>query len=149
MRLRLRSLENVELFGICDQPVASKDTTVLREVICVEDTHDSDQLIEAAKQLQQKHGPLNRIVTTYETLLEPVAQTVEALGLEGMSVATVRRALNKSSLIATLKEAGVGTARSLVCTDEAQARSFTHEFGLSRRIETTERQRRARHLGHS
>ncbi|HKU75053.1 MAG TPA: ATP-grasp domain-containing protein [Pyrinomonadaceae bacterium] len=125
----ITKLENVELFGICDQPFATDETTLFREVVGVADTHDSDQLIATAKQLQQKHGPLNRIVTTYETLLEPVAQTVEALSLEGMSVATVRRALNKSSLIATLKEAGVGTARSLVCTAEAQARSFTHEVG--------------------
>ena len=120
----ITKLENVELFGICDQALATDD--VFQEVVCVKDTHDPDQLIEAAKQLLQKHGSLDRIVTTYETLLEPVAQTVEALELEGMSVATVRRALNKSSLIATLREAGIGTARSLVCTDETQARSFAH-----------------------
>ena len=125
----ITKLENVELFGICDGPVANNNRSIFRDVVCIRDTHDSDQLIATAKQLQQKHGPLNRIVTTYETLLEPVAQTVEALGLEGMSVATVRRALNKSSLIATLREAGVGTARSLVCTDAAQARNFTHELG--------------------
>ena len=126
----IAKLDNVELLGICDKPFASDETTLFREVVCVADTHDSDQLIATAKQLQQKHGPLNRIVTTYETLLEPVAQSVEALGLEGMSVATVRRALNKSSLIATLKEAGVGTARSLVCTDEPQSRRFAHELGF-------------------
>ena len=120
-------LDNVELFGICEQAV---ETGNFRDVVYVADTHNLDQLLEAAKQLQQKHGPLNRIVTTYETLLEPVALTVEALGLEGMSVATVRRALNKSSLIATLREAGIGTARSQVCTDEAQARSFAHELGF-------------------
>jgi len=124
----IAKLENVELFGICDEPFATDD--VFRDVICVADTHDSDQLTAAAKQLQHKHGPLSRIVTTYETLLEPVAKTVEALGLEGISVATVRRALNKSSLIATLKEAGVGTARSLVCTDEGEARRFAHELGF-------------------
>ncbi len=122
-------LENVELFGICDQPLANNDQTLFRDVISVPDTHDSGQLIEAAKELQQKHGPLNRIVTTYETLLEPVAQTVEAFGLEGMSVATVRRALNKSSLIATLKEAGIGTAQSQVCTGDAEARNFASELG--------------------
>ncbi|HEU4933505.1 MAG TPA: hypothetical protein VFT48_15580, partial [Pyrinomonadaceae bacterium] len=126
----ISSLENVELFGICDQPFANDDQTIFRGVVCIADTHDSEQLIEAVKQLQQKHGPLNRIVTTYETLLEPVAQTVEAFGLEGMNVTTVRRALNKSSLITTLKEAGIGTARSLVCTDELQARRFAHELGF-------------------
>jgi hypothetical protein len=123
----ITKLDNVELFGICDQPIATDD--VFREVVGVSDTHDPNQLLEAAKQLQQRHGPLNRIVTTYETLLEPVAQTVEALGLEGMSVSTVRRALDKSQLIATLRQAGIGTAQSLVCTDEIQARRFAHELG--------------------
>ncbi|HEY0725520.1 MAG TPA: hypothetical protein VGD41_16285, partial [Pyrinomonadaceae bacterium] len=47
------------------------------------------------------------------------------LGLEGMSVAIVQRALDKSSLIATLKKAGIDTARSRVCTNEAEARCFT------------------------
>ena len=123
----ITQLDNIELLGICDQPCATDD--LFREVVCVRDTHDSDQLIEAAKQLQQKHGPVDRIVTTYETLLEPVAQTVEALGLEGMSVATVQRALNKSNLIATLRQAGIGTAQSLVCTDETQTRHFAQDLG--------------------
>ena len=121
----ITKLDNVELFGICEQPF--DDTSIFREILSVSDTHDSVQLLEAARKLQQDHGPLNSIVTTYETLLEPVAQTVEALGLEGMSVATVQRALDKSSLIATLKKAGIDTARSRVCTNEAEARCFTKQ----------------------
>ena len=120
-------LENVKLFGIGEQSCPTYN--LFHDQICVANTHDSDQLIEAAKHLQRKHGSLNRIVTTYETLLEPVAQATEALGLEGMSVATVQRALNKSNLIATLREAGIGTARSRVCTDEAQARRFAQNLG--------------------
>ena len=123
----ITQLDNVELFGVCEQAL---EIDGFREVVRVADTHDSVQLLEAAKQLQQKHGALNRIVTTYETLLAPVAQTVETLGLQGMSVATVRRALNKASLIATLRAAGIGTARSQVCTDEAQARSFAASLGF-------------------
>lgn len=123
----ITQLDNIELFGICDQHLATDD--LFREVICVTDTHNPHQLIDAAKQLQQKHGSLHRIVTTYETLLEPVAKTTEALGLEGMSVATVQRALNKSNLITTLREAGIGTARSRVCADEAQARRFAQSLG--------------------
>jgi hypothetical protein len=123
----ITKLDNVELFGICEQAL---ETDNFRDVVCVADTHDSDQLIVAAKQLQQKHGSLTRIVTTYETLLEPVAQTVEALALEGMSVATVRRTLDKSSLITTLKQAGIGTARSRVCATEAEARGFARELSF-------------------
>lgn len=123
-------LGNVELLGICNHPFLNDDRSVFREVVCVDDTNDSTQLLEAARLLRQKHGPLNRIVTTYEILLEPVAQTVEALGLEGMSVETVRRALNKSALIATLRQAGIGVARSQICTDEASSRSFAVRLGF-------------------
>ena len=120
-------LENVALLGICEQPATSD---VFVEVAHVTDTHDSNQLIEAARLLQQKNGPLNRIVTTQETLLEAVAQTAETLGIEGMSVATVRRALDKSLLKAVFKQAGVATPRSRVFTSESEARSFVNERGL-------------------
>ncbi|HET6975895.1 MAG TPA: hypothetical protein VFI24_06215 [Pyrinomonadaceae bacterium] len=123
----IEKLENVELFGICEQPFATDNTNIFREVVTVSDTLDFEQLLAKAKKLQQKHGPLKSIVTTYEILLEAVAKTVEALGLEGMSVATVERALDKSSLIATLKKAGISTARSRVCTHEAEARCFTKQ----------------------
>ena len=122
--LAIRQLENVSLLGICEQPCNSE---VFTDVICVADTHDSAQLIEAARVLQHKHGALDRIVTTHEVLLEPVAKTVETLGLEGMSVATVRRALDKSLLKATFEQAGIATPRSRVCNSHADARSFARE----------------------
>ena len=114
-------LENVALLGICEQ---SNTNDVFVDIAHVADAHDSNQLIEAARRLQEKHGPLNKIVTTQETLLQPVAHTVEALELNGMSVATVRRALDKSLLKATLEQAGIATPRSLVFTSESEARSF-------------------------
>jgi hypothetical protein len=125
--LAITKLENVYLLGICDGPVAG-DTGVFKDLVSVADTHDCNQLLEAAQLLQQKHGALDRIVTTYETLLEPVAQTVEALGLQGMSVATVRGALDKSLLKATFAQAGIGTACNRVFTSEAQARQCIHEL---------------------
>ena len=48
----ITQLENVELFGICDQHLATDD--IFREVVCVVDTHDSNQLTAAAKQLQRR-----------------------------------------------------------------------------------------------
>jgi len=120
-------LENVALLGICEQPNTSD---MFVDVAQVTDTHDSIQLIEAARLLQQRYGPLNKIVTTQETLLEPVAQTVEALGIHGMSVATVRRALDKSLLKATLEQAGIATPRSRVFTSDSEARSFVDELGF-------------------
>lgn len=125
----ITKLENVLLLGICDEPLTGDGTGIFQDVVSVADTNDSNQLLEAAKLLQQKHGALDRIVTTYETLLEPVAQTVEALGIQGMSVATVRRALDKSLLKATFEQAGIGTARNRVFTSEAEGRQFVDEIG--------------------
>ena len=124
--LAITKLNNICLLGICEQ-VSAVDA--FSDVACVADAHDSTQLIEAARLLQQKHGALDRIVTTYETLLEPVAKTVEALGLEGMSTATVRRALDKSLLKATFEQAGIATARSRVFTSDAEAQVFAREVG--------------------
>ena len=52
-----------------------------------------------------KHGSLDRIVTAQETLLDASAQAAEALGVGGMELAAVRRALDKSSLRSTLAQA--------------------------------------------
>ena len=124
--LAITKLGNVCLLGICEEPTT---LDAFYEVVRVSDAHDSAQLIEAARVLQQKHGVLDRIVTTYETLLEPVAKTVEALGLEGMSVATVQRALDKSLLKATFEQAGIATARSRVFMSDAEARLFVENVG--------------------
>jgi hypothetical protein len=58
-----------------------------------------------------------------------VAQTVETLGLQGMSVVTVRRALEKSSLKTVLKQAGINTPRSQVFIDGLEAQKFITEVG--------------------
>ncbi len=124
--LAIKKLSNICLLGICEQASA---VDAFSGVAFVADAHDSTQLIEAARLLQQKHGALDRIVTTYETLLEPVAKTVETLGLEGMSAATVRRTLDKSLLKATFEHAGIATARSRVLTSDAEAQVFAQEVG--------------------
>jgi hypothetical protein len=126
--MAITKLENVTLLGICEQPLTSDAAELFQGKVYVTDTHDSRQLLEAARALLEKHGALNRIVTTQETLLQPVAQIVEALGIDGMNVATVQRALDKSLLKATLEQAGIATARNRVFTSEAEARRFVAEL---------------------
>ena len=133
--LAITKLDNICLLGICEQPSAGD---AFSDVVCVADTHDSTQLIEAARLLQQKHGALDRIVTTYETLLEPVAKTVEALGLEGMSVATVRRALDKSQLKATFEQAGIAYRSQSSINQRSRSAVCSLNSGLSDRLEAIE-----------
>jgi hypothetical protein len=123
-------LDGVRLLGVCEDAPRDDANGVFAELTRVEDTHDAEQLIAAARRLAEKHGSLDQIVTAHETLLEPVAKACEALGLRGMSVATVRRALDKSCLKRILEGAGIETARDQLITSGDEARRFVAEVGF-------------------
>ena len=93
--------------------------------VVTRDLSDVEQVISAARQVREEHGSqpgsLDRIVTAQETLLETVALANEALGLPGLSVAAVRRTLDKSQLKSTLQAAGVNTPRYQVVRGLAEA----------------------------
>ena len=122
-------LDGVRLFCICER--AGSSAEIFEELVSVENVHDARQLTAAARELCERYGPLHQIVTAQETLLLPVAQANEALGLQrGMSAAVVSRVLDKSSLKRTLERAGIGTARDrLIMADEDAAR-FASEVGF-------------------
>lgn len=80
--------------------------------------------------LNDDHGPLDLIVTAQETLLEPVAAANERLGLPGMSVATVRRTLNKAQFKATLQSAGINTPRYELIKSRNDLQQFVNESGF-------------------
>jgi hypothetical protein len=92
----------------------------------VSDVHETEQLLAAAR----SYGNLTRIVTAQETLLLPVAEANEALGLAAMSSETVKRTLDKSRLKATLKAAGIKTPRDQMVTSVADAQSFARAVGF-------------------
>src|ERR1043165_480514 len=87
-------------------------------------------LLELARTLRDEHGSLERIVTAQETLLEAVALANEALGLPGLSVAAVRRTLDKSQFKSTLKAAGLDTPQYKVVTNSDEARAFAGQIGF-------------------
>ena len=115
----LANLDHVELLGIVERAVDI-------DTVQVADVHDADQLIAAAR----KFGWIDHIVTAQETLLEPVAKTREALGLTGMSSATVRQTLDKSQLKSTLRSAGVPTPSDRIVTSKSDAVRFLSEVGF-------------------
>jgi hypothetical protein len=126
----VKQLEDVVLLGICEDLPNPADAGLFTDVVRVNQVHDPLQLIDVARRLSEKHGVLERIVTVHETLLMPVAQACEALGLQGMSVSTVRRTLNKSSLKRVLREVGFETARDQLITDGAAAQRFVEQVGF-------------------
>jgi Phosphoribosylglycinamide synthetase, ATP-grasp (A) domain len=126
----IKQLDGVELFGVCEDVPGADAVPLFTDLIRLGDTHDPEQLIAAARGLADKHGRVERMVTATETLLHPVAEANETLGLQGMSVATVRRALDKSCLKATLERAGINTARDQLLTSSEEARRFAAEVGF-------------------
>jgi hypothetical protein len=125
----LGGLDGVRLLGVCEGADGADASEVFDELVYVEDVHDAERLIAAARTLAAKHGPVTQLVTAQETLLEAVARANEALALRGMDVSTVRRALDKSQLKRTLERAGVGTARDCLVTCDEDARRFAREAG--------------------
>ncbi len=105
----------------CANAIKDLDDVTLK--ICIA---DKDDLIETAKALPN----LYRIVTAQETLLATVAAANEALGLDAMSSEVVARTLDKSTLKATLREAGVTTPRDAIVNRADDARRFVEEVGL-------------------
>ena len=126
----IRKLNGVVLFGLGESESEMKARETFVDFIRVDDTHNPARLIDAARRLRDKHGPLEQIVTAQETLLEPVAIANEDLGLSGMSVATVRRVLDKSTLKASLDRVGVKTPRAAVLVNSNDATEFVSAAGF-------------------
>jgi hypothetical protein len=127
----INRLDKVQVLGIAETlPKGGNEAEVFAELVGLAAVDDAEALTAVARGLAQKHGRIDRIVTTTETLLEPVARASEALGLQGMSVATVRRALDKSCLKATLEGAGIHSARDQVLTNVEDASRFIAGVGF-------------------
>ena len=126
----IKSLANVCLLGIAEDLPHQKKDDVFDDLACVDDANDPNQLIAAAREFAERDGELDRIVTTHELLLESVAVASEAVGLQGMSIATVRQVLDKSRLKPILQRAGISTARDQVLTGSEDARLFVGEVGF-------------------
>ena len=107
------------------QAIAGLDNT---DVVTT-DVSGVEQLLEIARTLRNEHGCLERIVTAQETLLETVASANEALGLPGLSVAAVRRTLDKLQLKSTLKAAGIDTPRYEIVHGLIGAKEFVAAVG--------------------
>ncbi|MGH6891520.1 MAG: ATP-grasp domain-containing protein, partial [Dongiaceae bacterium] len=126
----IKQLDSIRLLGICEGLPDADGVPVFADLVRLADVHDTDQLTAAVCGLAEKHGKPDRVVTATETLLHPVASASETLGLQGMSMDTVRRALDKSSLKATLARAGINTARDQILTGSEDARRFACQVGF-------------------
>jgi biotin carboxylase len=96
----------------------------------VDDALDAQQLVDAARQLQQRFGKAVSLFGPLEQLQVPLAIAREALGIAGLSADAARNFRDKSRMKDVLRNAGIPCARHSLVGDAASARSFVARVGL-------------------
>jgi biotin carboxylase len=96
----------------------------------VEDILSTDQIVWAASELRQRHGPVGRFVTGQEHTQLQVAQARAALGIPGMSVEATRAFRDKARMKELLRAGGIPCARHGLAHDEAGAWLVARQIGF-------------------
>jgi hypothetical protein len=96
----------------------------------VDDALDPGQIASAVAGLQQQMGRIDRLVGALEQLQVPLAHVREAIGIEGMDVATAVNVRDKSRMKETLDAAGIPCARHALVRGRAEAMAFAEQVGF-------------------
>ncbi|MBL8959150.1 MAG: ATP-grasp domain-containing protein [Gemmatimonadetes bacterium] len=125
------SLPDVAL-GVITQDEASK-LRHLRERAAhwrVTNILDTQQLVWAARELQQRNGPIHRLFGAFEHLQEPLAVVRQWLGIEGISPEVATNFRDKARMKTLLRDAGLPCARHCLATSLAEAQAFGERSGF-------------------
>jgi biotin carboxylase len=95
----------------------------------VDDLLDTQQIIWAARELAQRHGPIDRLFGAQEQTQIPLAEAREQLSIVGMSVETARNFRDKARMKELLRAAGIPCARYRLVATHQEAWRFAEEVG--------------------
>lgn len=96
----------------------------------VDDALDPVQIVRAAQQLAQRHGPVSRMIASLEQLQVPLAVARQQLGLPGLSVEAALNFRDKARMKTVLRAAGVPCARHALVGERAAAEAFAGQVGF-------------------
>lgn len=96
----------------------------------VENALDSQQLVDAARDLGRSFGKVRRMIGALEQLQVPLAIAREALGIDGLSVDASINFRDKSRMKTVLREAGIPCARHALVSERTSAEAFAAEVGF-------------------
>lgn len=95
----------------------------------IDDVLDSRQLIQAARALAERQGPIHRLFSATEQLQAPLAEARVELGIDGMTVEAASNFRDKNRMKTLLREAGLPCARHRLIDTAAAAREFAAAVG--------------------
>lgn len=96
----------------------------------VQDALDPEQLVMAARGLEKQLGPASRMIAALEQLQVPVARAREALGIDGLDVASAMNFRDKARMKDVLRSAGLPCARHILAETAEQANVFAAKTGF-------------------
>ena len=130
----VRALHGVgaRVIGIGERPVEHLDDELKSWLAAYErigSVTDEQALHHAVRRVQEREW-VDRLETTIEAHVLPVAKVREACTIPGTSVRTAFLCRDKPEMKRVLREAGVPCARSTAVTSAAEAREFAAEVGF-------------------
>ena len=122
-------LHGVRLLGVVGESPQGADARLFADQVRVADPLDAQQLLDAARTLVRRHGPLHRIVGVLEPLQETLAAVREVLGVPGMDTRTTALFRDKGLMKDALRKAGLPCARHAVVDSFEAAQRFAGQVG--------------------
>ena len=123
-------LAEVRLLGILQEPPRGDDAGLFVDLVTVRDGLDADQLVEAARVLERRHGPIHRVLGILEALQVQLGLVRRALGVPGTSPETADLFRDKARMKDELGRRGLPCARHRLLRSWRDAEAFVAEVGL-------------------
>jgi biotin carboxylase len=123
-------LDDVRFLGILQEPPRGDDARLFAEVVTVADGLDAGQLVEAARVLERRHGPIHRVLGILEALQVQLGEIRRALGVSGTSPDTADLFRDKARMKDELRRHGLPCARHRLLRSWSDAEAFIAEIGL-------------------
>jgi ATP-grasp domain len=123
-------LADVRLLGVLQEPPRGDDAGLFVDLVTVRDGLDAGQLVEAARLLERRHGPIHRVLGILEALQVQLGEVRRALGVPGTSPETADLFRDKARMKDELRRCGLPCARHRLLRSWSDAEAFVAEVGL-------------------
>lgn len=127
------ALDGVALSIVSQDPEQKLPPAIRERIVAhwrVDDALDAQQIVDAARGLARRVGPVDRLIATLEQLQVPAALAREALDLPGLGSAASANFRDKSRMKDVLRGAGVPCARHALVRSRADAEAFAATVGF-------------------
>jgi biotin carboxylase len=123
-------LRDVRLLGITQEPPRGDDASLFVDHVTARDGLDASQLIEAARLLERRHGPIHRVLGILEVLQVQLGEVRRALGVPGAGPDAADLFRDKARMKDELRRHGLPCARHRLIRSWADAEACVAAIGL-------------------